>query len=242
MYHVGLTHRGAQLALLQEGEDVTNADLGGLPGKQFSDPRMGHGAGFFIERLPSEKFADGLMNQIPMMRGYNEKANAEAEKRLGKLRAYGFGGGHFSVFPSAGGLAAPSFFRVAHPRGPHQMEFWVLCLVPADAPEAFKRAKKVNQEHTFAPAGILEQDDGENWVTLQEVLRGHVARRSHFAAVMGKGHYTENDKDFPGRISHVFAEEGGRNFYAAWQRLLRGDSWEEMGFGRKPAARKVAAE
>jgi phenylpropionate dioxygenase-like ring-hydroxylating dioxygenase large terminal subunit len=243
MYHAPVTHLGANLALLPEGANPAQVDMN-RPGNQFSDKRMGHGCGFFSERLPGDQQAEERTLKRNDMGEYLAKHNAEAERRLGKFRARGMGGFHMAIFPNAGGLRESSFLRVTHPRGPNLTEFWQISLLPADAPDVYKRVYKVGIEHTFSPSGLLEMDDEENWVSLQSSLRGMVARKSHFAAVMGRGHHTDDHPELPGRVSNVFAEESARNFYKSWQRMLRGDSWEELGFGQsgKSAQKMKAAE
>ena len=46
---------------------------------------------------------------------------------------------------------------------------------------------------SFSPGGVYEQDDGENWVMIQDVLRGHQARKTRLNIGMGRGHARADD-------------------------------------------------
>src|SRR3546814_3896084 len=61
--------------------------------------------------------------------------------------------------------------------------------------------------------------DGENWVEIQHILRGHKARSRPLNAEMSMGQTIDDDPVYPGRISNnVYSEEAARGFYAQWLR------------------------
>lgn len=81
---------------------------------------------------------------------------------------------------------------------------------------------------TFNQAGTYEQDDGENWAEVQNVLRGHMAKSTSFCAQMGAGIPNKNNSDFPGNTGYVYSEEAARGFYHHWSRMMSEDSWDTL--------------
>jgi hypothetical protein len=73
---------------------------------------------------------------------------------------------------------------------------------------------------TFSVSGIFEQDDGENWLEIQRVLRGYMARQRPFNIQMGIGHERYDDPQFPGKTNNVYCEMAARSFYRRWAELL----------------------
>ena len=69
----------------------------------------------------------------------------------------------------------------------------------------------------------FEQDDGENWIEVQRVLRGARAKRQPFNLQMGQGNEKSDDR-FPGPLSYVFSEAAARGLYTRWARMMAGDS------------------
>ena len=229
MYHVQTTHRSGDLAFNQNERQSE--------GLQVSDPRMGHGCGFYLGKLPIMIEMEKKMEsyEAPHVQEWRKKDRAEAQERLGEPRASQLTGGHMEVFPNLAHLNAPFTFRVLQPRGPHKMEIWSIAFSAKDAPPEVKRNDALWNLQTFSPSGIIEQDDGENVTEVQDVLRGAVARESTFCMQMGMGK-AQTDPTIPdGTKNYVFSEEGGRNYYRTWMNFMTRKSWEEMGFTRKAA-------
>src|SRR3546814_20298007 len=74
-----------------------------------------------------------------------------------------------------------------HPRGPNEVEVWAFTVVDADAPDDIKEEFRRQTLRTFSAGGVFEQDDGENWVEIQHILRGHKARSRPLNAEMSMG-------------------------------------------------------
>jgi hypothetical protein len=110
--------------------------------------------------------------------------------------------------------------RVWHPRGPGEIEVWAWALVDKAMSAEQKQAIRKSVMRTFSPGGMLEQDDGENWLEIQKVLRGHVAGRANLNVQMGLGYERIDDPRFPGTTNHVYAETAARGFYRRWRELM----------------------
>jgi benzene/toluene dioxygenase alpha subunit/biphenyl 2,3-dioxygenase alpha subunit len=100
------------------------------------------------------------------------------------------------------------------------VEVWAFGLVDKAAGEAEREQARISTLRTFSPAGTWEQDDGENWVEIQRVLRGREARKTVLNIQMGAGEAKDVDPEFPGAIGTPYSEEAARGFYARWQELM----------------------
>jgi benzene/toluene dioxygenase alpha subunit/biphenyl 2,3-dioxygenase alpha subunit len=213
MYHAIFSHSSPQLAMEFDGP---RPDPAAMPGGQFRSDR-GHGCGFYLTDVQwpfraaqSGELTPGFDPADPLRR---------ATAHLGLPRAL-MTAQHMTVFPNFSMLSTFDTFRVWHPRGPGEVEVWAFAMADRAASEAEREQARISCLRTFSPAGTWEQDDGENWVEIQRVLRGSQARRTKLNAQMGRGQPVGVLADFPGAIGTAYAEEAARGFYAHWQRLM----------------------
>jgi hypothetical protein len=184
-------------------------------GRQYSDPN-GHGTGFFT--APDRGALRAMLGDaVDFIR---TREREQAIKRLGEVRAKGVFGGHMTIFPTFSFLPGTYTMRVWHPRGPEQIEVWAWALVDKAMSTEHKDAIRKGVMRTFSAGGIFEQDDGENWLEIQKVLRGHMARRTVLNVQMGLGYERVDDPRFPGTTNHVYAETAARGFYRRWFELI----------------------
>lgn len=234
MYHAGTTsHLSGILAGLPDG-----MNLGDMPpqnsGNQFRAEWGGHGAGFFLGDASMMMAVMG-----PKVTDYFTQGPAAevAARRLGSPGVREMTGQHGNIFPTCSFLVGINTIRTWHPRGPNEMEVWAFTLVDADAPDEIKEEYRKQTLRTFSAGGVFEQDDGENWVEIQAVLRGHKARSRPLNAQMGLGGSRPGHELFPGRIGHVYSEEAARGLYSHWARMMTEPSWETLG----PRAARIEA-
>lgn len=234
MYHVPISHLSGITANLPDGTPPEAVQFG-REGHQFRAEWGGHGAGFFVGEGGRPLLAGTIGAEAA---GYWFGPSAEvAEQRIGALRSTQMGAAHMTIFPTCSFLPGVNTVRAWHPRGPNETEVWAFAVVDSDAPEEAKDAYRKGILRSFSPAGLFEQDDGENWVEIQRVLRGRQASRQRFNVQMGMGRAAPNER-FPGRIGWVYGEEAARGFYAHWARMMTEDSWETLA----PAEVRNAAE
>ena len=214
MYHAEVSHASAITALLPEGVDIAQAGLA-QEGRQFSSEH-GHGTGFFT--VPDKgALRKVLGTAVEYVRGPERE---QAIRRLGEVRGKGIFGGHMNVFPTFSFLPGTYTMRVWHPRGPAEIEVWAWALVDKGMTPDQKDAIRLGVMRTFSVGGMFEQDDGENWLEIQRVLRGYMARRNMLNIQMGLGHERTDDPRFPGKTNHVYGETAARGFYHRWAELL----------------------
>ncbi|MDX2277321.1 MAG: aromatic ring-hydroxylating dioxygenase subunit alpha [Hyphomonadaceae bacterium] len=222
MYHVDFSHAATTRAYLPDGFDPSIAEFP-KEGTQFSSPQ-GHGTSFWAN-------GDllGIVSGRTAAEYYLGEGRQTASERLGELRATTMTGMNATVFPNMSFLSGGTdTIRVWHPRGPNQIEVWSIITVDRAAPAEVRESWRKGLLRTFSPAGVFEQDDGENWVEIQNVLRGHQARKTTLNAQMGIGHHSESESGHPGRISFGYSEEAARRLYQRWANMLAHETWEEI--------------
>ncbi|MDF3282991.1 MULTISPECIES: aromatic ring-hydroxylating dioxygenase subunit alpha [unclassified Gordonia (in: high G+C Gram-positive bacteria)] len=227
MSHGETTHASViQVMALQDRDDsrddeaapsVVDMGLAAVGGAQYSDP-YGHGAGWFnhVRFQANPKVLDWELTRK------DEIVSRIGEDRFIKVR------GHANIFPNLM-ILSNGTIRLAHPRGPNEFEMWAWTFVPVDAPEELKETMRVDVLRTFSPGGMFEQDDAENWLEEQRILRGRVARQSPLAYTAHLGTERSDVDGYPGRtVPHCYADHGARGMYQHWSDLMSGASWSEI--------------
>lgn len=143
--------------------------------------------------------------------------------------------GHVNVFPNLW-ITTNQQLCLRLPKGPDQTEIWWFTLYDKNqAPE--KNAKLVERaNHTFGPAGLLEQDDGENWDQSTRQTRGVVARRYplNFAMNLGRGEIVKPEGGAAHIDTHV-NEHAQLWTYRSWSEWMDASSWDALKRDRSPA-------
>jgi len=137
--------------------------------------------------------------------------------------------GHPNIFPNLWVTLGGTQICLRLPRGPGRTELWWFTIVPKSAPPALRRASIQMAAHLFGPAGLLEQDDGENWSQSTRASHGVVGRTLGHALEMGLGQdqaqRSEAGEHF---IDTQINEHGQRWFYRGWRDWLAAESWEAL--------------
>jgi biphenyl 2,3-dioxygenase subunit alpha len=233
MYHVPFSHMSPMIAQLPEGVSPAAA-APPMEGVQFRSAHGGHGTGFFTDPQSGGALMGAVVGEIAA-RYHLGPMREKVRARLGSPRTDNINAMHMTVFPNLSFLPGIQTLRSWHPKGPDEIEVWALTIVDKDAPDEVKEAYRTGVLRTFSAGGILEQDDGENWVEIQRTLRGHKSRSTRFNVNMGKGRAGRDNPDFPGITNYVYAEEAARGFYQHWARMLAAEDWDDL-------ARSVAAD
>jgi biphenyl 2,3-dioxygenase alpha subunit len=225
MYHVPMSHMSAFTAQAPEGLDLSS--LQNLPdeGSQFRATWGGHGSGFNTGEsgYPVLALTGG---QLVADHWYVDTAES-ANERLGDALAT-VSGMHMTVFPNLSLLAGLNAFRVWQPRGPNEIEIRHFGLIDKSARPEVKEAYRLGLLRALSPSGIVEQDDAENWVEVQDVLKGHQARKAMFNVQMGLHKDRRHDARFPGNIDSFVSENAARGFYAHWVRMMTESDWSSL--------------
>lgn len=165
------------------------------------------------------------MTTPPELAEWQSARTQGLKERLGDNRVRGPVNSHATVFPTFSYLPGTfSTVRVWQPRGPGEMEVYAWILVDKSMPPEVREAQRKHTIHGFSPSGMWEQDDGENWGQIQQVLGGAVGRRYAFNYQMGLGHTGPSDM-YPGQMSYVMSEGAARGFYRRYSQLMESATW-----------------
>jgi len=165
-----------------------------------------------------------VSNYPPAAKEYEAKVRAEAGKRLSPAQVSLVNDGLTyvtNIFPNLSIIVFLGFasVRVNHPRGPMRHEVWSLTMVDKEAPQELRDFARDQQNRTFSPTGIFEQDDGEMWMDATHAMRGFYRRRFPLHYGMGAGH-ERTVPDRPGLVHPPNTEIGVFGFYEHWRELM----------------------
>ena len=166
----------------------------------------------------------GKKNKPKDRRPERWRENPAAKEALGEA-IHSFG--NSVVFPSLliGGQQA--VFRL--PKGAHKTESWWFNFVDKDLPAEQGLDILRNTGELAGPAGLLEQDDGENleWSTLG--AQSHAGRRYpfHYGMGLGRGAVIEAEGG-PPRIESSVSEVGQLWLYRSWAHWMAAESWDDL--------------
>ncbi|MBX3314036.1 MAG: Rieske 2Fe-2S domain-containing protein [Actinobacteria bacterium] len=209
LYHPDVSH----VAALSLGGDSVSASLD--PGVQVTTSE-GHAmvVRTMPEGTPPADLVPGGNAGVDWFTGRHELV----EERLGAERSLivPIAG---NVFPNFSMLPSVFSIRVNHPRGPMGTEVWAYCLVPSAAPPEVREQIHGYYQVTFGPGGLVEEEDGENWIGMTN--GASTARTDPRPLHIGMGLGTEyTDERVPGSVAPLFTEHNQREFYKTWQRWM----------------------
>jgi phenylpropionate dioxygenase-like ring-hydroxylating dioxygenase large terminal subunit len=143
--------------------------------------------------------------------------------------------GHPNIFPNLWVASGGTQLSLRLPRGPGQCEIWWFTLVPRDMPKETRDIRIMRANHTFGPAGMLEQDDGENWDQSTRATRGPIAQRYplNFAMNLGMGEPTVTADGVRYIDTHI-NEHAQLWTYRAWAEWMDAASWADLKQNRTP--------
>ncbi len=145
--------------------------------------------------------------------------------------------GHPNIFPNLWITLNGLQMCLRVPRGPRRTEFWWFTFIDRDAPEEVRNLYVKVASHLFGPAGMLEQDDGENWELASRGTVGPAIRRYPLHYGMGSGHDEVIETGGQARIETRINEHGQRWTYQAWADWMSARSWSELEANHTPAPR-----
>jgi len=142
--------------------------------------------------------------------------------------------GHPHIFPNMW-FTGGNQVSLRLPKSPTQTEIWWFTFLDKNRPEEVYRAQRHNANHTFGPAGMLEQDDGENWGQSTRAMNGVISKQFPLNYAMNKGHgEIIEDEDGPPRIYTQVNEHGQLWLYQAWADWMAAEDWEDLRCNHTP--------
>ncbi|MBV8683635.1 MAG: aromatic ring-hydroxylating dioxygenase subunit alpha [Caulobacteraceae bacterium] len=143
--------------------------------------------------------------------------------------------GHPNIFPNLWITMSGLQMCLRLPRGPSRTELWWFTFVPKDAHAELKRKMIWQANHVFGPAGLLEQDDGENWSQSTRAAGGLASRGLGARIGMGLGHGAVEEGPRGERyVEGLVSEHGQRWLYRAWTEWMAARDWAELEANHAP--------
>ena len=151
-----------------------------------------------------------------------------AKAKLGPFGTRSFG--HPNIFPNVWVSSAATQICLRLPRGPHETELWWYTFVPKDMDEENRKKTIYFATHLFGPAGLLEQDDGENWSQATRTSKGIAsgAVPHNMKMSLGKDKVRIDEATGQRCIETTINEHGQRWTYNYWAAYMQANSWETL--------------
>jgi hypothetical protein len=228
MYHGNITHRSASLAGHTGAEGSRKITRKGMqPVRNSSMARPGftviteYGHGFNANYIIDSEFNW----ESP---GAYWRKNPEVQKRMGPMRSK-VARSNQNVFPNLFVNSGSRELMLRNPLGPTGMEIWKTTLVDRNAPPESKRTMMRGANRHFGPAGMFEQEDGENWDQSTNGTKGVVSQRYGLNYSMGLGHgQVIEDETGPPRIENLTNEFAQLWMYRCWSEYMAAPDWKHL--------------
>jgi phenylpropionate dioxygenase-like ring-hydroxylating dioxygenase large terminal subunit len=141
--------------------------------------------------------------------------------------------GHPSVFPTSW-ITTTAQLSLRIPRSATTTEIWWFSFVDRNATEELRSAQIARAITVFGPAGLLEQEDGENWTQATMQTLGSASREVPQMIHMGLGRGAIVHEAGLARIETQTNEHGQRWTYNAWAHWMKGATWDELKVATTP--------
>ncbi len=143
---------------------------------------------------------------------------------------------HPNIFPNLWVAHNVSQLSQRHPKGPGTTEIWWFTFLDKSQPEPSYHMKRWLANHAFGPAGLLEQDDGENWGESTKGAKGTISSRFPLNFSMGRTHgEIIDDEAGPLRIETHVNEHAQLWTYRSWVDWMAAESWADLKANHTPA-------
>ena len=234
-YHAQISHASANMSGFRKRSKNENPE-GISPFQRAVLGEYGHAIGgprLTPERFESLDVADALKQ--PGRDQTWRKRVPTAREELGPVGIEVIG--HPNIFPNLWIATSGTQLSLRLPKGPTTTEIWWFTLIEVALPEVAQKDQIRTANHTFGPAGLLEQDDGENWDQSTRQTQGVVARRYPLNYAMGLGHGVPqvHPEGGPPFIDSVCSEYSQFWTYRAWAEWMDAESWASLKQHRRSA-------
>jgi len=230
MYHGATSHRSAIMAGHASGTGYTVFGSGSntLLDRAF----FRHDNGFTLvtpygHGLTASYYDEKSMDfSSPLARW---RTDADILARMGEKRAR-TQRANMNVFPNLFVNSGSRELMVRNPLGPGRTEMWKTTLVDRNlSPEAQRMQVRASNRH-FGPAGMFEQDDGENWSQSTFGCSTPVAARYPLNYAMGLGHgeVQPATDGTPPLIETLVNEHAQLWMYRCWAQYLTAETWPQL--------------
>jgi phenylpropionate dioxygenase-like ring-hydroxylating dioxygenase large terminal subunit len=137
-------------------------------------------------------------------------------------------GGHPHIFPNLWFTTNQMSLRI--PKGPQSTEIWWFSILDVNAPQDLYSERLHRRIHNFGPAGMLEQDDGENWGESTRGANGVVSRRFplNYSMSIHRGDVIDDEYQLPRVETPNVNEHAQLWYYRSWAEWMAAESWDDL--------------
>jgi 3-phenylpropionate/trans-cinnamate dioxygenase alpha subunit len=236
-YHPQVTHASAFQPGVFGGpgpvEDVETIDMSGVEMQEGSDldvPVTAITGTQFDQVVVLGEYGHAIGGPTASSRGNSAMGSAwrdtpEAQAALGPVGIEV--AGHPNVFPSSW-ISVTSQLSLRIPRTPTSTEIWWFSFVDRNLPKELREFMVTMQTRLFGPAGVLEQEDGENWGQATAQTVGVASRRTKHLLNMGVGRGKVIKEHGLARIEGLTSEYGQLWTYHSWAQWMKALGWDEL--------------
>ena len=220
-YHARLSHASASMSGYNRGGLNLNSGNDLLRPNQVILGEYGHAIG-------GPKNTDESRANRRAVTGVDDdswRERPEAKRELGPVGIAQ--GGHPNIFPNMWLTTNQVSLRL--PKGPMLTEIWWFTMLDQDADKDVMEDRRQRAGHTFGPAGMLEQDDGENWGQSTRAMQGTISQRFPLHYAMGHGHdEVIDDEGGPPHVASPVNEHPQFWLYRSWSEWMASSNWAEL--------------
>lgn len=236
-YHVGVTHRSAmrvgfvQASAMQPNQQMV---MLGEYGHAISGPGISEEQQQVIDGLDDAERTrlDGLpaverAKLGPRITERRPIRHAHMKEVLGPVGVRAMG--HPNIFPNLWISTRALQLSLRIPRGPLKTEVWWFSFVPRSFTEQQRRMAMKFMTHSFGPAGLFEQDDGENWAHATRAALGPQSRTQPQNLQMGLGEDTVIEHSSGQKYIETNVNEHAQRWhYRCWQDWMKAPTWSDL--------------
>lgn len=230
-YHVMYSHASANAAgfadlphILQPKSHMT---VLGEYGHMLSGPAVSKDLQAQIDEMSDEQRVEMTLAAPPNTPRVRPQAATALMGPVG-VRAVG----HAGIFPNFWVTLDGMQICLRLPRGPSKTELWWFTFPPKDAPPALRQRIVWSANHVFGPAGLLEQDDGDNWTQSTRSARSFSSRALSHNVSMGLGRGEAQSAGVgQSYVESPISEYGQRWLYQNWMDWMVARDWNELKSG-----------
>ena len=225
-YHVQITHASAFMTSYTPGQTAARRAAQQNPmAHRVVLGEYGHAIGG--PRILDEEWEEIGVAPSASPQTEEWRKRPAAEENLGEVAQRMRG--QPNIFPNLWLTGQGYQFSLRLPKGPYATEIWWFTFVDKTLSDADKRVRARVNTRAFGPAGMLEQDDGENWDQSTRATMGVVSRRYplNFQMNLGRGEPTLSNQGVS-YIDTAINEHGQLWTYQAWAQWMDASNWAEL--------------
>lgn len=214
--------------------DMTGVNM--EDGESLNIPVAGINGRAFDQIVVLGEYGHGISGPQVTSSGTSQEANAWRERPAARDALGPVGirvAGHPNVFPTTW-IAFNAQVSLRIPRTPDSTEIWWFTFVDRGLPPAVRRQQVTMANRVFGPAGLLEQDDGENWAQATMQTLGKASQRIPQRLIMGLGRGEVIKEHGLAYIETTTNEHAQLWTYHSWAQWMKGLSWDKLCTATQP--------